>query len=307
MQKKHKKIIRKTKRLSYPLGYWFFRFLAAVLRMLSRRQIIGLSKISGNFAFEILRVRRKLVFRNLVETFPDKTEEEIRAIARRVYQNQVLNLFELLRIPLVHSREDAQKIVKISACNSFTKAMNNTGAVVVSGHFGSWEINAFCSGLLLKPMNYIVKSIKNKKLDDYFIYLRTYHGNRIIKTDKALRESLRLLQKKEVVALLADQSQRKVDTYIDFLGRKTSVFLGPGFMALKAGVPLFVEFSRRVEDGSYHMEIVEVETSDLKYCKEDIVELVKRYHLVLENFIMTYPEEWLWLHDRWKRSPGRSN
>jgi len=304
MSKKFTKISKKIKRLTYPLGTWLFLLLGFLVRRLNREQCLRLSRILGNFIYDYLRIRRGLVLDNLSRTFPGKTHQEIDRIARMVYQNQVLNLFELLRIPLIKDKSDAKKFVKIEAEESFHQAMsNNTGAVVVSGHFGSWETIGVCTGLMLKPMNLIAKPIKNQRLDHYLNQLRSLHGNKVIPKDKALREGMKILKNGEILAILADQSQRKVSRYIDFLGRKSSVFLGPAFMALKAGVPLYVEVSRRTEKNEYQVEIKQVPTSDLDCRKQDILELVKRYHRVLEDFIRKHPEEWLWLHDRWKRSP----
>jgi Kdo2-lipid IVA lauroyltransferase/acyltransferase len=302
--KKTKKFKKKIKRLIYPLGTWLFLLLGLVVRRLNRNQCLRLSRILGNFIYDYLRIRRWLVLDNLSRTFPRKSSQEIDRIARRVYQNQILNLFELLRIPLIRDKSDAQKFVKLYAEESFYQAMsNNTGAVVVSGHFGSWETIGVCTGLILKPMNFIAKPIKNQRLDYYLNQLRALHGNKVIQKDKALREGMKALKNGEILAILADQSQRKVSRYVEFLGRQSSVFLGPAFLALKAGVPLFVEVSRRTENHDYHVEIKKVQTSDLECRKEDIVELVKRYLKELEDFIIKHPEEWLWLHDRWKRSP----
>ncbi len=273
------------------------------LRMMSRNQALKLSRILGTLAFDLLRIRRGLVLKNLSLTFPEKNSLEIQGLARQVYQNQVLNIVELLRIPLIQNREDALQLVSMDADEEFQQVIQqNSGAVVVSGHLSSWEIIGVCTGLILKPMHFIVKPMRNQYLNDHLNHLRTLRGNKIITSDKALREGIRALKEGEVVVVLADQSQRKVDRHISFLGRRTSVFLGPAFLALKAGVPLFVEVSRRTRDNTYQLEIVQVKTSDLACCKDDIAELVRRYHQVLEEFIRDHPQEWLWLHNRWKRS-----
>lgn len=269
---------------------------------------MSLGRMLGIFVYSCLKIRRDLVLENLTCSFPEKTRADIDNIARKVYQNQALNIIELLRIPLIKNKKDAQELVSMHVDEGFQPILKNKqGAVVVSGHFGSWETIGLCTGLMLKPMNFIVKPIKNKYLDIYLNHLRTMHGNKVIEANNALRAGINALKRGEIVVILADQSQRKVSHYIDFLGRKTSVFLGPGFLALKSGVPLFVEVPRRTKDDHYQLKIIEVKTSDLTCHKEDILELVKRYHFILEQFIRKHPEEWLWLHNRWKRSPKNAS
>ena len=127
------------------------------------------------------------------------------------------------------------------------------------------------------------------------------HGNRIIYDCTALRDGLRALRNGEIVVLLGDQSDPGASFVTDFLGRPTAVFLGPAYLALKARVPLFVGMCRRTKNGSYTFKTEEVESGDLGSTKADVEELARRYTKVLERFIYRYPEEWFWLHNRWKR------
>ena len=256
----------------------------------------------GDTTYFVLRIRRGMVEKNLSQAFPDKTQPEIRSIARRIYRNQVLNLVELLRIPLIQGQEDAKVLVDIHADESLQhRIREQKGAVIVSGHLSSWEMIGACAGMLLTPLHIIVKPIKNPYLDAHLNHLRTMHGNKTILKDKALREGLDTLKNGGVVVILGDQAKRKANFLLEFLGRQASIFLGPAFLALRAGAPLYVETCKRLDSGKYRVDINEVPTSDLDYRKEDIRILTARYTRVLEDFIRNHPEEWLWLHDRWKK------
>ncbi len=276
-----------------------------LFRAVSRKQALRIACFIGDIAYGFLRIRRVLVEKNLRHTFPDKSLSEIRKIVRKSYHNQVLNFIELLRIPLINNQEDARGLVEIRADGFFTESLSRKqGAVVVSGHLSSWEVIGVCTGMLLTPANLVVKPLKNSLLDRYLNRLRTLNGNRVIYKDQSLRQGLHVLKNAGMLTVLGDQSNKEGDFYVDFLGRKSTIFMGPAFWALKAGVPLFVETSRRLESGRYLIEITEVDTKDLSYNKSDIRELAVRYTRALEAFIRKYPEEWLWLHDRWKRSPA---
>jgi KDO2-lipid IV(A) lauroyltransferase len=174
--------------------------------------------------------------------------------------------------------------------------------VIVSAHYGNWELLTICFGLLVTPVTMIVKSQKNKLIDQQINSWRTMHGNRIIYKGQALREGLRTLEQGGTLAILGDQSDPGAGFFVDFLGRKASLFLGPAFFALKARVPLFVAMSRKHGDGRYTIELKEIDTSDLVFSRNDIRELAQRYTRVIEYYIRQCPEEWLWLHDRWKRA-----
>lgn len=243
--------------------------------------------------------------KNLARTFPDKDLPEIRRIARQVYRNQAMNIIEMLRIPLIKNKDDARELVEIRIDDHLRQRIDQQkGAVLFSGHLGSWELIGFCTAMLLGPLNSIVKPIKNKPLNKYLHDLRTLQGHKLIYKDSAARQGLKVLKNGELLGVLGDQSNKSGDFYIDFLGRKAPIFMGPAFWALKAGVPLFVEVSKRLDNGRYLVDIFEIPSSDLSYNREDIKILATRYTRALEDFILEYPEEWLWLHDRWKRSPA---
>lgn len=297
-------IRRRIKKLSHPFSCGLFLFLGFLVRKLDRQRSRKLAKKLGSVAYDHLKIRRRLVEKNLAMVFPGKKEAEIQDTARRVYQNQVLNIIELLRIPLIKNREDARELVEIRPGCFFEKTRDQgKGAVLVSAHLGSWEMLGLCTGLLLTPVHVVVKPLKNSHLDYHLTSWRTMHGNKLIDKDKALREGLKVLRQGGVVGVLGDQSNRKGTHLIEFLGRESTIFLGPAFLALKAGVPLFIETCKRLDNGKYLLEIVEIPTDDLNYSKEDIKELTRRYSRALEDFIRGNPEEWLWLHDRWKTAP----
>lgn len=304
--KTRRKIKIKIKQATYPFTSWIMLVLGFFVRKMNRGTVLKTADLLGDLAYGVIRIRRALVEKNLSLVFPEKKSSEIKEIARQVYRNQVLNVMEMLRIPLIKSKEDAQKLVEIKRpVDFFQKTTDqNRGAILVSAHLGSWEMLALCTGLLLAPVHVIVKPLKNNFFDAHLVRWRTAHGNKLIYKDKALREGLKVLRQGGFIGVLGDQSNRRADNYIDFLGRKSTIFLGPAFLALKAGVPVFIETCKRLDNGKYLLEIIEIPTGDLNYNREDIKKLAIRYTRYLEDFILKNPEEWLWLHDRWKRSPA---
>lgn len=297
-----KKSLKKNiKRTSYPITACLFTLLGHLVRKMSREQALKFGRLLGYLAFDGLKIRRNMVLKNLKYAFPEKTEKEIQQVARQAYVNQARNVIELLRIPLIRDEQDARELLDIHADESFYKTMSqNRGAVVVSAHLSSWEAIGVCAGLLLRPLHLIVKPLKNKRLDNTLNHLRTLHGNKTIHKDRALRVGINALESGGIVVILGDQAKRKAGFSMCFLGRQASVSLGPAFLTLKAGVPLFVEKCKILENGKYLLDIREIFTSDLTCTREDIRTLTIRYTRELEDFIRAHPQEWLWLHNRWK-------
>ncbi len=283
--------------------YGFIMLLGVLVRSLSRSNSTLIAHRIGDFAFQVLKLRRPLVEQSLAHTFPEKNFTEIKALARRVYRNQAENLIEMLRLPLTKTAEDAASLMDIDAREFLAKTAEvNKGCVLLSAHFGNWELLALCSGLLVAPVTIVVKEVKNHAINRQINLWRTMRGNRTIYDWQALREGLRTLRKGGVLSILGDQSDPSGTFFTEFLGRRTSVFLGPAFFALNAGVPLFVAMCRRTAGGRYTVDIEEVPITSPGKERADIEELACRYTKVLERYIYQYPEEWFWLHNRWKRT-----
>ncbi len=283
--------------------YGLIMALGVLVRKISRKRSNAIAHLLGDFVFNTIKMRRTLVTGNLALTFPEKSIAEITTIAGRVYRNQAENIIEMLRLPMIKTADDARQLLDVDGDNFLAKTIGQKrGGILVSAHFGNWELLGLCSGLLVAPLTIVVKPLKNSRIDRQINAWRTMHGNRIVYDWQALREGLRTLRNGGIVVMLGDQSDPGGSFFTEFLGRRTSVFLGPAWLALKTGVPLFVAMCRRTGDGRYKVDTEEIAFSDLGTTKVDAEELARRYTNVLERYIYQYPEEWFWLHNRWKRS-----
>lgn len=287
---------------SRTLTYAAINLLGILVRMLGRRQARMLAFLVGDFMHRIIGLRRKLVYRNLSLTFPEKSPEQIAHIARDVYRNVAVALLEVLRLPLIRNRDDAADLVDLDA-EDFLQwyRTRKTGAVCISAHYGNWELMAYASGLLVEPVTIIVKRLRNQRVDRKMNEYRTMNGNRIVYRRQALRQGLKVLQDGGLLAILGDQSDPNESNIGEFLGRKATMFHGAAFFALKTRVPMFFILCSSNGDGRYTIRIREIETSDLSFSKADIATLAARYTRAIEAEILRRPEEWFWLHDRWKR------
>ncbi|MBM3423434.1 MAG: lysophospholipid acyltransferase family protein [Chlorobi bacterium] len=290
------------------ITYNVIDLLGFMVRKLNRPQTVFLASLIGDIMHHVIRLRRSMVYRNLSLTFPDKSEEEIRRIARAMYRNVFATLLEVLRLPLIRNREDVAKLVDIEGDEAFREwhRSGKRGAVLVSAHYGNWELMAMAFGLMVNPITIIVKRLRNRQIDRKMNEYRTMRGNKVVYPKKSVREGLRLLQHGGVLAILGDQSDPDEANYGEFLGRRTTMFHGAAFFALRANVPMFMPICTSNGDGRYTIKVREVDTSDLSFSKSDTALLAARYTRMIEDEIRRRPEEWFWLHNRWKRQGSRS-
>jgi len=294
---------RFSKRFVQSITYYAVSLLGVMVRRLGRKQTRRFACFIGDFMHRGIGLRRELVHRNLSLTFPEKSPEEIDRIATAMYRNVASTLLEVLRLPLIRNRDDAAALVDIKGDEAFWEWHRNgkTGAVLVSAHYGNWELMAMAFGLLVNPITIIVKRLRNQRVDLKMNEYRTMRGNSVVYPRQSVREGLRLLQSGGTLAILGDQSDPDEANFGEFLGRRTTMFHGAAFFALRAKVPLFMPICTNNGDGRYTITVTHIDTSDLNFNKDDIATLAERYTRAIEEHIRRRPEEWFWLHDRWKR------
>ncbi len=295
------------KRLSHVFEYALFLSFGIIIRKLSIETCYKLAYKLGDFIYDRLKLRRKIVEKNLRLAFPEKSEEALTKIARESYHTQAINLLETLRLPLIDTRKKAEETLDFNPPESFEKNRNNQkGCVVISAHFGNWEIMTHCSSAILGPLSIVTKAQSNALVDRKMSELRQIFGNKIIGMKQAPRECIRDLRAGKIVCMLSDQSGPKDGYYRKFLNQDASIFLGAAVFALRCDVPVFISMCVRTGAGTYKLNVDEIPTSDLKSNQEDIKRLADRYIESIEKTIKQYPEQWFWMHNRWKHKPPQT-
>jgi Kdo2-lipid IVA lauroyltransferase/acyltransferase len=284
--------------------YILIVLLGWFIRRLSIHFVGKLSGILGNFLYDTIKLRREMVERNLRFAFPEKKEIEILRIARASYEIQVMNLLEILRFPMIQTKADAERYFHIDT--SLVKKLcldKGQGGVVVSAHFGNWELMAYCFSYMVCPTSIVYKPFSNPYLDKKMNVWRTRGGNTLIPMYDATRLGLRALREGELVALLSDQAGNNDGYFTKFMRQDAAIFLGAAVFALRTQLPMILSMPVRIGVGSYRLELLEIPHSDLNYSKANVEILAERYTRAIEDYVYRYPEQWFWLHNRWKRTP----
>jgi KDO2-lipid IV(A) lauroyltransferase len=271
-------------------------------------QLLGLN-LSRKFSFliaalfyYIIPIRKKTVLENLHNAFPDYDEKKVKHIAFGSYKSFAIALAEILYMPAM-SKEDIKKQVD---CNNKElireKYEENNGVILLSAHFGNWEYMATSVAAQLNiSLSVVIKPQRNPYVTNWMNKARTRWNNEIVPLGISIKQTYQTLKDKKIVAMVADQRGPEESIKINFFGKNLSVHTGPAALALKTGAPVLYGISVRQDDYSYKSEMTEISKDNLPDSDEEkIKELSQRHMSYLEGYIRKYPEQWLWMHKRWK-------
>jgi KDO2-lipid IV(A) lauroyltransferase len=270
-------------------------------RVAPYRLALALGSFLGWLAFDVLRIRRKVTLTNLRNSLSE-SRNELTGIARRAYRNFGKSMVEYVLFPSLN-KEKLERMVEVEGAEHFDEALKRgKGAVLVGGHFGSWELMG--AGLSQKgyPIDFLVGEQHNLLVDNLMNDYRRSMGIGIIKMGTAAKGIIKALKDNRFVAMLSDQDAGSDGTVVEFFGRPASTPKGPAAFALKMDVPIIMGFIVRRQDGRRQRIIIEKPIHGQKTAdkEEDIRKLTQAYTSVLENYIRRYPDHWFWPHRRWK-------
>ncbi|MDB5035105.1 MAG: lipid biosynthesis acyltransferase [Chlorobi bacterium] len=263
----------------------------------------GLCRVAARPLAAIARglgARRSIVQRNLKLAFPELGSDGITRIERATFVNLITVFLELITL---RHLSDAALRRRLRVHNiELLRGIGGEGALLLSGHFGNWELLALGAAAISGvPFSVVVTQQRDYGQIDR---MRTSRGNRLIPTGRAARESTAILRDGGVVAMLADQSASERDPIVQLFGIPTHTFSAPARLALRFRPRIIAGFAARAADGNYDVDLMEIEHADLPDTEDGARALMQRYVEQLEIAIRRHPEQWVWQHRRWKHSPG---
>lgn len=285
-------------RLEYIVFISFSLFFRILGLYLSRRFALVIALVF----YYLIPIRKKITLDNLSKAFPQLNKKQINEIGFRCYRSFAITLAEILYIPSL-DKAGMKKNIKCENLELITEKFDEgNGLIMLSAHFGNWEYIANSIALQInKKLCVVVKPLRNNLVSDWMNKMRTRWINEIVPLGVSIRQVYTVLKQKNMVAMVADQRGPEESIKLDFFGRKTSVLVGPAVLALKTGAPLLYGIPIRQKDYSYKVKMVEISKENLPEIYEEKVRVLCERHLkYLESVINKYPEQWLWMHNRWK-------
>jgi len=289
-------------RLEYAAAWPFIKVLGILPRSLARTVGIGLGQLVYIFHGKLRRVG----LRNLQMAFPDKPEAERKRILRGEFASLGRQLAEVCQFPK-YTPQDVEDVVVYDGFENYEAARaRGKGVLFLTAHFGGWEISAFAHSLHGHWMHIVMRSMDNVYLDRLIRSYRTMHGNKTVDKDDFVRGLLSAMKCGEMVGILMDTNMTPPQgVFVDFFGIPACTASGLARIALRtdaAVVPGFTIWDESL--GKYRLRFdPAVELIRTDNLEADIVANTQKFTSIIEDFVRKYPEQWLWVHRRWKTRP----
>jgi len=293
--------------LQIDLEYGVVRFMLAVFASMPLRAALRIgASIAVCFSWCAGRLRRTGE-RNLEIAFPELSIGERRLLLRHAFGNlgRLLGLFS----QFTKQPENLLEIVDRDGFEYLAAAKQaGRGIILFTGHVGAWELSSFALSLFGHPLSFLVRRIDNPKIEAMIDRARTHLGNRTIDKRSAAREMMEILRAGETLGILVDlNTLDREGIFVDFFGRPASTTFMVAKLALRTGaavLPVFAPWEK--ERGRFLLKVdppLLIERTGNE--QEDVRRLTQQYTRIVEDYVRRYPDQWLWIHRRWKtRPPG---
>jgi KDO2-lipid IV(A) lauroyltransferase len=297
---------KKRSALRHRLEYIPVWLLAAVMRWLPRPVARGIGISIALLVYAAHGRLRRVGMRNLDLAFPQKSRKEKKRIVRGVFIGLGRQLAEFCLFPR-YTLENLPRIAVYEGFHNLAEAQaRGKGVVFLTAHFSGWEVGSFAHSLYGHPMNIVARPLDNPYIERLSERYRTMHGNKMLSKQDYARGLLRLLKQGELVGILMDTNMTPPQgTFVDFFGIPACTATGIARVAQHTGaavVPAFCIWDRQL--GKY------------KICLEPALKLVRtgndeadaitntaNFNKAIESYVTRYPNQWLWVHRRWKTRP----
>jgi KDO2-lipid IV(A) lauroyltransferase len=289
-------------RLEYWIVWFFVKAIGVLPRPLARAKGISL----GLLVYLLFGRLRRVGMRNLAMAFPEMPRSERRRILRGEYVSLGRQLAEVCLFPK-YTRENVNQVVVYEGFENFERAVaRGKGVLFLTAHLGAWELSAFAHSLHGHPLSIVMRSLDNPRVDQLIQSYRTMHGNRTVDKDDFVRGLLAAMRNGETVGILMDTNMTPPQgVFVDFFGIPAYTASGTARIALRtdaAVIPAFTVWDAKLRKYVLRfdpaVELVRTGNDDA-----DAVANTAKFTKVIEDYVRRYPDQWLWLHRRWKTRP----
>ena len=288
------------------LEYWALRSLVGAVGLLPRPVARAAGAAIGWVCWKTLAGLRRTGLRNLRLAFPEKSEEQRQEILRELYRMLGWQIAEFCKMHS-YTLESASQFVRYEGLENYLQARDKgRGVLVLTGHLGAWELSSFYHSLRGYPMSVVIRRLDNPRVDAFVNGIRCMHGNRVLHKDDFARGLLSAMHRGDTVGILMDTNMTPPQgVFVPFFGVEACTASGLARVALKTGaavLPGFLLWEKSEKRYVLHFgkELDLVRTGDTQ---ADILANTALFAATTEAYIWQYPEQWLWVHRRWKTRP----
>ena len=267
-----------------------------------------MTRLVAYLIFRIDRRHRNRAMGHLRRSFPDWSEEACRHVAWQSFLSMSYMAMEILLAPRLVRADTWGRYIRLRDMGEAVRLMvqRKTGVIILTGHFGNWELAGYLTGATGLPTVTIGRRLGNPYLQKYILHLRQKAGQRMLDKEGASRLAGPVLENRGVLTIACDQDAGRKGLFVDFFGRPASTYKSIGLLAMQYRTPLCVIYCRRLR-GTYRFEvgaqrIIHPQEWDGK--DDPLRWITQEYTTAMEQVVRGEPQQYLWAHRRWKHRPG---
>jgi KDO2-lipid IV(A) lauroyltransferase len=305
---------REKSSLQIWLEYIPVRLLFVIMGAMPRRGALRVGEWIGRIAYRFAGGLRRVAMRNLEIAFPKKSLTERETIARGSFENLGRVLGELTQFPKLSSDQlseiiefqfDSEASAEDRAAFEAERAKGR-GMLLLGPHLGNWEVGVFAYSAFREPLIYLARPLDNPLIEDLTVATRSRFGNTAIDKNNSVTKAMSILRDGGILGILPDVNVLPRDgVFVPFFDTLACTTSGVAMLAMRTNamiVPMCCVWDR--ESGKYKVFYGErIESPNTGDRHRDVYEITAAFTRTMENFIRAYPDQWLWIHKRWKTRP----
>jgi len=280
------------------------RLACACVACLPRQIALSFGVLLGTVACRFASHQRELARKHIALSLDLENTLAVNGIVRRCFQNMGKNVIEFMGFPHTSNAQMREMVTVQGRTHVDSALAHGKGAIILTAHFGNWELLAATLVVQVAPLQPIARRLRSRSLDTLVRAYRESVGYLSIDRDKATRDALRCLKRNELLGILADVDTSVDGVLVNFFGRPAYTPYSPIAIALKTGAAILPTFIVRQPDDS-HRVIIEPPLRIHKSGNraQDFLINTQNFTEIIESYVRRYPEQWIWMHERWKTQP----
>lgn len=287
------------RRVAYRIGSWALIVASGLVGVLPAKWTDQFGKWLGRLWMRLSRKHRERAKSNLRMCFPDWPAQRVEDAARRVFEHFGKTTLRFLRTGKTTDQEVLTTTQMLGTEVLDRALQKGRGVLLISAHLGNWERGAHFLALRGYRISVVARDANSARVTEIVNQRRRVQGVDVLSRGNATRAILERLRKNQCVAILPDQNTWEI--YVPFFGFPAGTVAGPAVIHLRTGAPIIGAFVTESEHGEYRGRIVELEMPELTCDREeDVRRIMTAINAMIEGAIRETPDQWLWMHDRWK-------
>lgn len=292
------------------IQYFFIRLFAAGLQIFPPEDNYRATRFLARLVWRLDRYHRRIACGHLRLSFPDWPEERVQHVARESFCSLAYLGIEMLLTPRLITPARWPRHIRFHNLGGILREMirNDSGLILVSGHFGNWEVVGYTMATLGFPTVSVARALDNPYADEFILGVRERTGQHILGKKGATPGMSDVLERGEVLGFMADQDAGQRGLYVDFFGRPASTFKSIALLAERFGVPVVVGYGRRLSL-KYEFELgVQrvIRPAEWAGRPDPTRWITQEFTAALEALARQWPEQYMWVHRRWKHRPDKT-